>query len=306
MPALPSAVEDVVAAVAASTKYGDLCADTIRRVAARELAHHGSAKAAVKATKRRLHQVYAAFEEEIDYDAAYRMLKTAYSAGAGQGIRAACGEIMARHASTRERLPILDRFYEGILAVTGVPASILDLGCGLNPLSLPWMGPHLESYVALDIDARRIAFLNRYLQLAGLQPLARCQDVLVRPPEDQADLALLLKTSPSLERQEPGATLRLLDGLRVRFVAVSFSVKSLGGREKGMQDHYHEQFMAMSRERRWPVERLVLDTELVFLIDKAPAAFGQPRGAGVGQPRRAGVGQPRGAGVGQPRGAAPT
>jgi 16S rRNA (guanine(1405)-N(7))-methyltransferase len=262
-------LEAVVSAVAWSKKYRALCEDTIRRIAGRELAHHGSAKAAIRATKRRLHQVYGAFEQEFDYEAAYRGLESAYRTGSAAGIREACRQILDQHSSTRERLPILDRFYPAILSVTGRPSSILDLGCGLNPLALPWMDlPAKARYIALDIDAARIAFLNRYLALAGLEPLARCQDLLAHPPDDPAEVAFLFKMSPSLERQEPGATLRLIDRLRVPSVVVSFAVKSLGGREKGMVEHYQRQFSGWIEERGWPVEELAFETELVFVVGR--------------------------------------
>ena len=263
-----SDLEAVVSAVAQSKKYRDVCPDTIRRIAAHELAHRRSAKEAAKATKRRLHQVYGAFEEGIDVEALYPRLEAAYRSGATAEIEAACREALAAHSSTRERLPIVDRFYAALWQVTGRPGTLLDLGCGLNPLALPWMDlPAGACYHALDIDCRRTQFLNRFLTLAGLAPLARCHDVLVRPPEVAADVALLLKTSPSLERQEAGATPRLIDQLRAHYVVVSFAVQSLGGRDKGMAAHYQQQFEAWAGERAWEVERLEFDSELVFVIN---------------------------------------
>jgi 16S rRNA (guanine(1405)-N(7))-methyltransferase len=265
----------VVAGVSSSKKYRTICPDTIRRVAARELAAapHGNLKAAVKATKRRLHQVYGAFEQGFDLDLAYRQLQAACQAGLESDIRAACRQILAQHSSTRERLPILDRFYPAVFAVTGRPASILDLGCGLNPLASPWMGlPAGARYVALDIDAARVEFLSRSLALFGLQPLARCQDILVQPPSDPADLALLLKMSPSLERQELGATLRMLEQIQAPWIAVSFAVKSLGGREKGMTDHYRHQFQQWLAARPWPIHEFFFDTELLFLIHRGSSS----------------------------------
>jgi 16S rRNA (guanine(1405)-N(7))-methyltransferase len=262
-------VEEIVSAVAGSKKYHAICQDTIRRIAARELSAHGSAKAAVKATKRRLHQVYGAFEGDFDCEAAYRQLEVAYGEGSQAAIKAACQHMLALHSSTRERLPLLDRFYPAIFERTGQPATILDLGCGLNPLSLPWMGLAAGNrYVALDIDANRVHFLNRYLALAGFEPAARCQDILSQPPEDIADVALLLKMSPSLERQEPGATLRLMDRLRTPYVVVSFAVKSLGGREKGMAEQYQQQFTTWMDDRRWPVEQISFESELVFVVKR--------------------------------------
>jgi 16S rRNA (guanine(1405)-N(7))-methyltransferase len=261
-------LEAVVAAVARSKKYRNVCPDTIRRIAAGELAHRRSAKEAAKATKRRLHQVYGAFEEGVDTEALYRRLAAAYRSGTAGEIEAACREALGGHYSTRERLPILDRFYAAIWQVTGRPDTLLDLGCGLNPLALPWMGlADSARYHALDIDCRRIQFLNRFLALAGLAPLARCQDVLVRPPELAADVALILKTSPSLERQEDGATPRLIEQVRAGYVVVSFAVQSLGGRDKGMADHYHRQFDTWAKERAWEVERLGFERELVFVVN---------------------------------------
>lgn len=267
-------LEAVVSAVSPSRKYRTICPDTIRRIAEYELGKHSNTRAAIKATKRRLHQIYGAFEQEVDYAVLYRRLEAAYDTGADDEIRKACRRTMELHSSTRERLPILARFYAEILGKTGQPSSILDLGCGLNPLALPWMDlPAGAPYIAIDIDAARVEFLNRYLVLAGLEPLARCQDVLALLPNDPADIALLLKMSPSLERQEPGATLRLLQDIRTPFVVVSFAVKSLGGREKGMVEHYQRQFLAWAEGQQWSVQALTFDTELVFVIKRGSPSW---------------------------------
>ena len=289
-------LDQVVSAVVSSKKYGAICPDTIRRIAARELAAepHAGVKALIKATKRGLHQICGAFEQAPDYDAAFQLLEAAYRNSSkkaympgsapqsmempGMGARpaifegeieAACRRVLALHSSTRERLPILDQFYSRIFQITGRPGSILDLGCGLNPVALPWMGLTPGSrYTALEIDAGGVEFVNRYLQLAGLEPLARRQDVLVDPPVGPADVALLLKTSSTLERQEKGSTVRLVETLKAPFVVVSFAVKSLGGREKGMPAHYRREFQAMAEGRPWQVEELAFDTELVFVVKK--------------------------------------
>jgi 16S rRNA (guanine(1405)-N(7))-methyltransferase len=262
-------LDKIVSAVSSAKKYRFICMDTIRRIARHELAHHGQVKKAIKATKRRLHQVYAAFEQDLDYDIAYQQLETAYGTGSSDDIKTACRSILSAHSSTHERLPILDQFYTTIFGITGQPASLLDLGCGLNPLALPWMDlPPGAHYAALDIDATRVDFLNRYLALAGQQPLARCQDVLVHPPDEAADVALLLKMSPSLERQEEGATLYLIEQLKTPSIVVSFAIQSLGGREKGMVEHYQQQFLKLIKGHQWQVEMLVFETELVFVIKR--------------------------------------
>lgn len=262
-------LDEIVSAVSSAKKYRFVCPDTIRRIARHELAHHGKTKKAIKATKRRLHQVYGAFEQDFDYDIAYRQLQIAYERGTIDDVKATCRSILGAHSSTHERLPILDRFYATLFEITDRPASLLDLGCGLNPLTLPWMDlPAGVRYVAFDIDANRVDFLNRYLALTGLQSQVHCQDVLVRPPDEAADVAFLLKMSPSLERQEEGSTLHLIEQLKTPSVVVSFAVKSLGGREKGMVEHYQQQFLELIQGQRWQVEMLVFETELVFVIKR--------------------------------------
>lgn len=262
-------LDQIVSAVASSKKYHAICPDTIRRIAARELAAQGSLKAATKATKRRLHQAYGAFEHDLDEQAAIQRLEAAYRTGSPSQIRSGCAQVLGLHSSTRERLPILDRFYRAVFEVTSLPSTLLDVGCGLNPLALPWMDlPAGARYVAFDIDADRVRFLNRYLSLAGSEPLARCQDALSHPPDDAADVALLLKMSPTLERQEPGATLRLMERLVAPYVVVSFAIRSLGGRDKGMAGHYQRQFLTWMDGRHWPVETLSFETELVFIVSK--------------------------------------
>ena len=62
--------------------------------------------------------------------------------------------------------------------------------------------------------------------------------------------------------------LALIDRLNVAYVAVTFPVKSLGRREKGMAEQYERTFTGMLSERPWTVSRLDLPGELVFVVDK--------------------------------------
>ena len=270
-------IEQIVASVRASPRYRSVCASTIRRIATEEWSKRTSPKLslkralrkAIKATRSRLHQAYGAYESPVDYERGYRSLETAYADGAPQAIRSACQRILSLHTSTRERLPILDRFYTELFAHTGVPRTLLDLACGLNPLSLPWMGLGDGSeYYAYDIDVERVAFLVRYFFLAKVLAHVRLQDVICDLPTKRADVALLMKSSTCLERQREGSTLALLDVLDVRHAVVTFPVKSLGRREKGMPGHYTRTFLAMLSDRPWAVTQLDFATELAFIVHK--------------------------------------
>ncbi|NIA13445.1 MAG: hypothetical protein GWP08_05145 [Nitrospiraceae bacterium] len=222
-----------------SRKYRHCCGDTLDRIAGWALARHHAPKDALKAAKRKLHQVYGAYFDRFDWKRIEEFL-FAIEAGAGvDTLRDVCGEILRSHASTRERLPIMEQAFGTIFECVGRIERVVDLACGLNPFALPWMPlPESCAYEAIDIDERLMAILGTFFERAGRRGTAQCRDMLVSPPDTEADVVLLLKLLPCLEQQEKGAALALLRSLRARYAVVSFPLKSLGGRSKGMAAHY--------------------------------------------------------------------
>lgn len=264
------ALEQVVAAVRQSAKYRQVSAEFVQALGRRELAARRNVKEATKATKNRLHQVCGAFNVgEARYDAWLAEIGAAVKEGGSTAVRAACRRIMRQHASSRERLPILDRFHAEALAGLPHPRSVLDLGCGLHPLSMPWMalGPEVR-YRCCDVDAGLVGFLNEFFRLAGSDGQAEVRDVVTSPPTEPADLVLLLKLLPTLDRIERDAGRMLLRSLSAPHLLVSFPARSLGGHEKGMARQYEGRFLAMAAEEGWQTTRIGFPGELVFLVAK--------------------------------------
>ena len=262
-------LDALVAAVLGSSKYRAVSPDLVRAVGARELAARPNLKAAIKATKNTLHQAGGAFTDApIDYGRALARLREAAASG-DEALRAACRAVMALHTSTRERLPILDDFYATTLAALPPPGRVLDVACGLNPLAWPWLPrPPAAELIAYDIYADQIAFLNDFFALAGVAARAEVRDVVGRPPDEPADLALVLKTLPCLEAIDRRAPERLLDAIQAPRLLVSFPAQSLGGRRKGMAAHYETQFRRLLDARGWAAQRFEFATELAFLVEK--------------------------------------
>lgn len=262
-----SQLDKLVTAVSQSSKYQHISPALIQRVGADELAKRRSYKEAVKATKNKLHQVGGAYQDsKIDYDKALSALKTAVGDVAAQ--QNVLLEIMRLHTSTRERLWILDDFYAEVLA--GLPPihSVMDIACGLNPLARSWMPlADKATYLAYDIYADMIAFLGDYFALASIPGNAEVRDVVAAPPTEPVDLALLLKTLPVLAQIDKTAVSRILDSLQAKYLLISFPAKSLGGRQKGMVQHYEAQFAGWIAGRRWDVARFTFENELAFLVE---------------------------------------
>ena len=264
-----SEIDDLVAQVRTSRKYRHIAEETIRRVGAAELAKRPRFRDSVKATKRKLHQIYGAFDEHPPYDRLYAALEAAYATGDPDAVAVACTDALGWQTSTRERIPILDRFYGDIFAVTGWPIRLVDLACGLNPLTLPWMHlPRGAELHAFDIDRTQITFINAFFALAGLPQLAETCDLLTRVPAVPADVVFLLKTAPILERQQAGGTAHVIEAVESPYVVVSFATKSLGRREKGMIPTYDRQMEAILAQGGWTSERLLFETELVYVVLK--------------------------------------
>lgn len=253
-------------AVLKSPKYHHVHPGFIERIGASELAKGLKLRAAVKATKNKLHQVGGAyFTTKFGYDLWFRALKE--SANEPHIQKVACREILMLHASTQERLPILDEFYEKIFSELPRVNSILDVACGLNPLTIPWMPLEKGArYYACDIYQDMVAFLDRSIPLFGVEGGAEVCDVIASPPDQSVDLALILKAIPCLEQVDKDAGTRLLDSINARHIVVSYPVSSLGGRAKGMAENYEASFMGLVEGRGWEVKKLLFDTELVFIV----------------------------------------
>ncbi|MCP4359240.1 MAG: 16S rRNA methyltransferase [Chloroflexi bacterium] len=259
-------LELLLTAVTQSPKYRHVSPDLIRRIGARQLQIGRSQKEATKATKNKLHQVGGAyFASRPDYDKALHRLQTAVSDPTL--FRQTCRQIMQSHASTRERLPILAEFYRTIFTHLPPIHSIVDIACGLNPLTIPWMNLTTDmTYDAYDIYGDMLAFLAAFWPLVGVLGRTHHQDIISQPPTKKADLVFILKTLPCLEQSEKGATTNLLDAVNGHYLLISYPAQSLGGRRKGMAVNYEAQFAQLAHGRHWQVQKFEFDTELAFLV----------------------------------------
>ncbi len=259
-------LQALVDAVSASAKYRQVSLDLIRSIGQRELSIRPSWKAAVKATKNKLHQVGAAYQNrKMDYAQALDMLRD--SVDSPSEFRRACREIMDWHTSTRERLPILEDFFGEILRHVESIQTVMDVACGLNPLAFPWMPfDNQVKYVAYDIYADAMHFVQEFMGLISINGRAEVRDVLHDTPAEPVDLAFILKTLPCLEQLDKSASSTLLDAVQARYLLISYPVTSLGGRRKGMVSNYDAHFRGLADGRRWQVKRFEFATELAFLV----------------------------------------
>lgn len=262
-------MKNIVDEMLQSRKYRslDLPACTVSDLLQREL-DQLSPKEALKAVKRKLHNIVAPYLGDPDYINAAAMLERAFSSTDAEQVRRACIEILSQHASTRERLSIVEDFYREIFRLTGAPQTLLDVACGLNPLAFPWMGLPLHTrYYAYDIHTPRIALINHYFRLLGMPGLAEVRDVLVQPPEVEADAVFLFKEAHRFEQRRRGCNLPLWQKLKTRWLLVSLPTHSLNGRNDLTEKHRRLVY-GILEQQDWQVQELLFENEMVFCIDK--------------------------------------
>lgn len=133
--------------------------------------------------------------------------------------------------STRERLEIYPEIYQKIFSITGTPKTILDLACGLNPLSLPYMKLQDVNYTAIDINKEVIDAVKEYFQIMHINGVAKQQDITQTSDFEEADICFLFKALDVLELKKGHKFAEeLIKNIPAKYIIPSFSTKTLSGR----------------------------------------------------------------------------
>jgi 16S rRNA (guanine(1405)-N(7))-methyltransferase len=251
----------------AAPKYRQIHIDTIADIVEHEVAYATSDADVERRARLKLHKIIANYLFIARPSRILRGLDEAAAAGP-EALRGWCRTVLACHFSTAERLPDLDRLYPTILDLTGPARSIADLACALNPFTVPWLRAATPAaYTGYDLNLSYVELGSRFLELTDAAATVRHRDVLVRPAEIRADVALLLKTYHCIEDRRSGAALRLVEDLATPYVVVSFPVRTMSGRVAPFTRTHLERLTELARRRGWEQRRAGLAAEeLVVLV----------------------------------------
>ena len=122
-------------------------------------------------------------------------------------------------------------------------------------------------YRVYDIHAPRVAFLNEYFRLEGIDGEAILSDILVTPPVEKADAAFLFKEAHRFEERESGCNRALWRSLKVKTLYVSLPPFSLTGRHDLTSKNRKLVTDSIAGEE-WRVREISFSNEQVFVIEK--------------------------------------
>ena len=213
--------------------------------------------------------------------------------------------LMGLHVSTRERLADAQEIYGYIGGVIKPGDAIADIGCGYNPFALPFLPTRPAGYAAFDICERTVSLINLYFKPLGPGFAAYVFDAAAgttlsdaaagttlsdvaagttlsdavagttlsdaaagAPAPIAADIVLMLKLFPLLERQRKGRTFELLAETAFRAAIVSFPTKSASGRERGMEAFYSDAFARGLPPSLSVADFAVFGNEMIYVITR--------------------------------------
>lgn len=266
--------EEIVENIKKSKKYRAVYIKTIERIVADCIVRFGE-KRAEKEAKNLLYQVWGAFyTTRPDFSKILNKIKIETEKLQSTDLQNADLKkiilpILQLQSSAQERVEILEEFYKKIFEITGAPSLIIDQACALNPLTIPWMAlPENVKYLAYDIDEEQTKFLNDAFNLLGIKNAkAETKDIL-SDNFDYADVVFMFKLLPCLDHQKKKCSLEILKAQKCKFMVISFPIKSIGGKEKGMTEFYRNSFKLLIEKENWKVSELLFESELVFVVQK--------------------------------------
>ena len=182
---------------------------------------------------------------------------------------------LAAHSSTSERLSFYPQLYEHIFSITGKPQVMVDLGCGLNPLSLPLMNLHHITYYAYDVNETDLhivqIFFDRYKTkhqgFNGHVAVLDLFDIEQLSSLPTSDVCFLFKVTDLLDAGKGHkASEKVISTVPARFVVVSFPTKTMSGKPMNAPRRRWMEWMCQRIGYEYTI--LEFENEIFYVIEK--------------------------------------
>ena len=209
-------------------------------------------KKIIKEVRAKLRRSYGLFrKDKIDFNKDYQ-------------------ELLNTHSSTKERLKLYPTLYRRIFKITEEPKTILDLGCGINPLSFHYMNLKNVSYFAYDLSEEEVKLLNKFFNEKKIEGKAQILNLLETnkikklPP---ADLAFLFKMTDVLDKGKGHKTSEeIIKTIPSKNIVVSFPTLTISG--KPMNHPRRGWIEMMCKRLNYEFKVLAFENEIFYVIKK--------------------------------------
>ena len=135
---------------------------------------------------------------------------------------------LENHKSTKERMKIYPFIYKKIFSITGEPKRILDISCGLNPLSYKYLG-YKPYYIATELTKKDCEVLRYYFKKENINGNVLQINLLKQNKFPNADIAFLFKILDIIKDKK--LVENIIKDLSVKYIVVSFSLIDIKGKK---------------------------------------------------------------------------
>jgi|SRR3989344_5062473 len=262
-------MEHLVSEIKKSKKYKGLSRDLIRKhvVKLKERYPKANDKGLLKEIKGELHKLYGAFQttKVSKREKAFENLKEEYNLKS-------FNHILATNRSSKERLNAYPTLYGEIFAITGKPKIILDLGCGLNPASWPYMSLENVNYHAYEISEEDVDFLNKFFDiikehgLSGKAKVLDAKDIGKLSGLPSSNVVFAFKLFDVLDENNHKISEKIMKELRKKtnFIIVSFATRTLSN--KPMKHSKRGWFEMMCSRLKLEQKKIETDNEVFYVV----------------------------------------
>lgn len=238
-------IEQIIKKILESKNYKNIYPPTVERIVLDTFARYPQSRVENE-SKRRLHQISKVYNQ----------------------LKSSAENNLRKHSSTKERENFLNEFYRYIFSIVGNVETIIDVACGMNPLTYPYMKTEAR-YVGFDIDQEVIDQVKTEIQSTDYSTKINVFPGDVYDIDElSSDVCFLFKVVPLLEQQKKGSAEEILQKIKSRYIVVTFPTKSLSNNEKGMELFYTEFMDKLIQRLGYQYDKMAFENELVFIVKK--------------------------------------
>ena len=226
----------------------------------------------IKEIRNSLHKSYASFQTRKKNKISIYLNELRNNSNNKQIIN----RLLSTTLSTKERLDNYSDIYNQIFKITGLPKTIIDLGCGLNPFSYPLMNLDSLNYYAYDINQEDINNLNEYFKImktTGLNGKAAILDIrnlskISSLPS--SDIVFLFKVIDIIDKEnhKPSEELivKLINENKAKFIVASFATATLT--RKPMNNPHRKWLELMLNRNNLNFQTIKTENEIFYVISE--------------------------------------
>lgn len=183
-------------------------------------------KKVVKHVKQRMHQNYGMFQKNVSKREKLLEKLKKVKENSSEYVELH-KKILSTHKSTKERLSFYEQLYEDLFKITENPSSILDIGCGLNPFSIIFMGFN-GKYIASEFNSEDNEFIEKYAKISKNNIKTVKLDLEKEVPNIKVDIVFAWKLFDVIGLK---AAENVIKHLNAKYLIASFSTKTLTGKK---------------------------------------------------------------------------